>query len=1090
MNRPERYPTLRLHLSGRWVAAAVALLATISFGPIAASSAQESPNYLNELVVVGRAAEVPHGAMRIGALPSAQDLGLGVALKPRDANALAAYAAAVSTPGSPEFHRFLSAKEFAARFAPAPSIVSALVRTLKADGLRVGSIPQNRLLIPVTGTVKGVETALHTHVDAYRLAGGSLGWAAAVAPSLPRAVANSISSVLGLDNLVPPVATPRVLRSAAVAQATPRAARQVTAAPAACSVANSLASGSGGWTESDIAQAYGLSSLYQQGDLGAGQTIAVFELEPFLMSDVATFDKCMFGASHTSLISIQHVDGFALSGAGAGEAALDVEEISALAPAAHIAVYESPNTTFGALDSYAQMVSADSANIISTSWGECEQALAIGAPGSAQLESTLFEEAATQGQTVFASSGDDGSDDCANTLFSSSRPVAPYLSVDDPSSQPYVLSVGGTSLASARQPLTSADESVWNDGAHGGGGGGGISTNWAIPSWQANSGIPGVGTSGGREVPDVSASADPSHGITIYVSPTNISTTSSFLTAKPAGPAGKGGWTMIGGTSSAAPLWAAMAAEIAASGSAGTACSSLPVTAGGADLGFIAPELYAVAATHYTDSFNDVTVGGNDVFGLGGGYRASPGYDVASGLGSPRITRSGAPGLAAYLCAVATGQSISPPSQPVVASIAPASGPTGGGGIATLTLSAPLPTGAQLSAQVGGAPAEVLQASGTSVVLRIPASPVAGTSRGAVGAGLAKVSLTLSTAGGKVTSPPSAASSYYYLDESNSSPTPTVIGIGPSAERPRGGGTVTVFGSNFGTGPDTVSFGGVVSASVAVVSANELRVVVPRRSAASSCARGRGFHPGFLCQVAVTVATSSGTSSTATILPSYSGKVTFDHKGVVQPSRGTEVAPATTEFDYIAAPKITSVTPEFADASGVSPITIRGTGFDFLVFDWVNVGPYSLTQSEQVRIRYASDTKIVIRPPADDALVPAQIRGGLSVQTTSGRSNVIRFGFAGVPVVRHLSTHAGLVNGGTTLAISGVRVTGTTLVRFVPIRGTSRPTPVVTVSVQEAHGSVVQLRTPRHSPGVVDVELCTATGCSRADPLWDKFSFG
>ena len=282
----------------------------------------------------------------------------------------------------------------------------------------------------------------------------------------------------------------------------------MTASPGACAAATDAAKRSDGWTEADLAQAYGLTGLYGKGDLASGQTIGIFELEPFLMSDVASFDRCIFGESHTSQISVQKLDGFSLSGPGEGEAALDVEEISAMAPAADIVVYEAPNTTFGALDEYATMIAQDKANIISTSWGECEQALALGAPDSTELENTLFEEAATQGQTFFASAGDDGSDDCANTPFSSGSPVAPYLSVDDPGAQPYVVSVGGTSLVSDRQPLGPNSETVWNDGENAGSGGGGLSELWSMPEWQATSGVAGLATSGAAETPDVSASGE------------------------------------------------------------------------------------------------------------------------------------------------------------------------------------------------------------------------------------------------------------------------------------------------------------------------------------------------------------------------------------------------------------------------------------------------------------------------------------------------------------------------------------------------------------------------------------------------------
>jgi hypothetical protein len=94
-----------------------------------------------------------------------------------------------------------------------------------------------------------------------------------------------------------------------------------------------------------------------------------------------------------------------------------------------------------------------------------------------------------------------------------------------------------------------------------------------------------------------------------------------------------------------------------------------------------------------------------------------------------------------------------------------------------------------------------------------------------------------------------------------------------------------------------------------------------------------------------------------------------------------------------------------------------------------------------------------------------------------------------VPVVGNLSVHSGLANGRTALAITGSKVVGTTSVRFVPVAGSAASARVVTLAVSEAQSSLVRVRTPLHSPGVVDVELCTATGCSRPDPRVDRFSF-
>ncbi len=167
------------------------------------------------------------------------------------------------------------------------------------------------------------------------------------------------------------------------------------------------------------------------------------------------------------------------------ESTLDVEEISGFVPAATIDVYESPNTTTGPMDVYNAIFSQDRAKVISSSWGTCEAQ----AGGSALLaaEANLFEEAAAQGQTVVAASGDDGSSDCTDP---SGYPLA-NTAVDDPASQPYVTGVGGSTLESLGAPgagTTAAvppKETAWN--SDGVASGGGISSVWAMPGYQLHS---------------------------------------------------------------------------------------------------------------------------------------------------------------------------------------------------------------------------------------------------------------------------------------------------------------------------------------------------------------------------------------------------------------------------------------------------------------------------------------------------------------------------------------------------------------------------------------------------------------------------
>ena len=277
--------------------------------------------------------------------------------------------------------------------------------------------------------------------------------------------------------------------------------------------------------------------MYGLGDLGSGVRVALYELEPNLPSDITAYKKC-YGVSTS--VSYHKVDGGAGSGAGSGEAALDIEDVLGLAPDVAIDVYQSPNTGAGALDNYAAIFNADTDAVVTTSWGVCEL---LESQSTVSSEQTLFAQANSQGETVFAAAGDDGSTDCYPGSDGSD------ISIDDPGSQPYVDGVGGTKL-------TSSAETVWNESSNGSGaGGGGVSEDWCMPSYQYQTTVPGLINSHSvkntgcpaaegtyvREDPDVTADADPFTGYVIYHG---------------------GSWTEIGGTSAAAPLWAAVAALI------------------------------------------------------------------------------------------------------------------------------------------------------------------------------------------------------------------------------------------------------------------------------------------------------------------------------------------------------------------------------------------------------------------------------------------------------------------------------------------------------------------------------------------------
>ncbi|MGZ4297398.1 MAG: protease pro-enzyme activation domain-containing protein [Solirubrobacteraceae bacterium] len=592
---------------------------------------------------IGRAPVIPAGATARGALPQSASIDVAVALSPRDPAAMAAYAQAVSTPGSALYHRYLTVAQFAQRFGPTASAVASVRAALQAQGLHPGPLAANGLSMDVSSSAARLSSALSTSFERYEVRGGRTAFANTSAPALPSVIAGLVRGVVGLDSLQAPTPAGVVRQPATRRRPATRGSTRSNAAPGS-SGACTAATVTGGYTAAQIASAYGFGDLYAAGDGGSGTTVALFELEPYSASDVSNYQSC-YGTS--APISNITVDGGPGSGAGSGEAALDIENLIGLAPQASVLVYEGKNTAGGAYDTYRTIISQNRARVISTSWGLCEPQEGTSAAGA---ENDLFIEAATQGQTIFAASGDHGVQDCTGTHTTSAT-------VDDPASQPYVTGVGGTSLnAVGPPPSETAWNSTWNGGASSGAGGGGVSAFWGAPAYQSGFTIPQSavtcvvthGTSC-REVPDVSADADIVTGYDIYYSHH---------------------WYIFGGTSAAAPTWAALA--VLADSSA--ACS-------GKNVGFASPALYAAASSAYGNYFNDVTSGNNSYGGLSG-FSAGTGYDMATGLGSPNGAAVAAamcgstwtpPAAAPSTPGTTTSQTATVPPAPVVTLSHPAS---------------------------------------------------------------------------------------------------------------------------------------------------------------------------------------------------------------------------------------------------------------------------------------------------------------------------------------------------------------------------------------------------------------------------------
>jgi len=1112
------------------------------------------------MVSIGAAPSIPLGDRALGLVPATSAETAAIVVRPRSESALTKFIASVTSKDSATYHRYLTRGEFENRFGPTKGTIAEIEKALTAEGLRVANVSSDGLLVTFKGSAARVEQVFGVGLRQYRLPDGSLGQATIGAPHFSALVAPSVAGVVGLDELVR--SQPADIRPhgsatehgfpAAKAPAVPH----VAGAPTPCTLAQQDAATSGGLTDDQIANAYGAFGLYDAGDFGAGQHMAVYELQPFLATDIETFDTCYFGAAESaamsgtsgnligSRLSITPVDGGELQpgpGSENDEANLDIEDVSALAPAADIQVYEAPNTTFGGLDEYSVIVNSDVDQVVTSSWAVCEQLAQVAEPGLQQAENFLFEQAAAQGQTVLNAAGDTGDDSCNEFRAVPPPPGQNLLSLLDPASQPYVVSVGGTTIDDATQPPS---EHVWDDGAAWGGGGGGVSETWEMPSWQrtlalstANTddvsnaeavetataastapfttptfcdGTLGVSGQPCRETPDVTAQADEFTGsITIY--------------GQSLGYGNPDGWATIGGTSSATPIWAAMLALVNASSS----CSGDLIN-GVQDTGFANPILYGIASSPaaYAASFNDITSGNNDIYGLDNGlvFPARSGYDMASGLGSPQLTTpSGGNALAYYMCQY--GPTLAPPS---VTSLSATSGSTVGGETVTVTGSGFGTSGSPLvsSVSVGAGQASSFSVTNNTTlsVVMPPAdttTPAGSPDPTEDGAGPVQIVVTNTSGRSSI---PSANSVFEYVDKSGANTVPSVTGVSPYGGLDLGPVPVTVFGSGFAAGA-TVDFGGVAGSNVTVVSPFEITVAPPAFSAltpATACPvdNGAAHHPlnavEDVCQVEVTVTVAGQTSTTATILPPYEGPLEFDNMGaeVLPTGCGCEDMPQTSEYDYVPLPTLTSVsTGTLADLPGsaaslaseyggaaTNTVTVSGTGLDPLTLSYATLGVPTNENSIFFPEQESGTSMVLLAPavaPVGDATVqPIQIAvGATSIAGASTTTAAIVY--AGVPEV------TGAVNTGT--GLDGVP-DSQSCANPPPAGGCGTPVTLTGAGFNQSVGPIgfvdnftgtsvgtqysytvnsdtsISSQSVQQNPDVVDVEVCSVTGCGFNPP--------
>ncbi len=594
-----------------------------------------------------------------------------VYLAPRDPAGLAAIAEAVSTPGNRLYRHFLSADQIRTRFGQSAARVGMLVGWLDRSGLRVTGVTNHVAggYISVSGSLASASRAFHVTFATFRLAGQGLVRAPEQAASVPAEFASSVLSMSGLDTAraeMRPLKLPPPGPNYWIARPCNAYYNQKIAANKPTAYGTHWPWALCGYKPSQVRGAYGVTA---SGMTGAGQTVAIVDAyaSPTMLSDANAYAKAVGDqpfapGQYQRYLPAQFTQaGNNQCGAQGwyGEQTLDVESVHGMAPDANVRFVAAASCQDPDLaDALAYIVNNHLASIVSNSWGDTQS----GATGFVDVYHLIFETGAAEGIDFLFSSGDSGYEAPGEDPGFSTHPQ-----VDYPTSDPWVTSVGGTSLAIGRRnsyqfetswgtlidPLSKGGKKwhlqppggypYWFDG----GTGGGTSTLYDQPWYQQGvvpaslSGrLPSGAHSGApmREVPDVSAYADPATGFLV-----------GETALKPSGHGYEFAFSRIGGTSVACPTFAGIEADAQ--------------QAAGGPLGFANPAIYD---RYGTSAFHDVTdhplgpgplaqVRANYANGgvapggplqyflrtLGidgvGSVRltAAPGYDDATGVGSP-----------------------------------------------------------------------------------------------------------------------------------------------------------------------------------------------------------------------------------------------------------------------------------------------------------------------------------------------------------------------------------------------------------------------------------------------------------------------
>jgi hypothetical protein len=518
-----------------------------------------------------------------GLLPGTNQLQLSIGLPLRDQAGLESFLTQVSDPASPNFRRFLSLQELTARFGPTEQDYNAAKAFAQSHGLTVTTTYDNRLVLGVSGPASAVQAAFHVTLRTYRHPTEERDFFAPdTDPTVDASLA--VADIQGLSDFSRPHPMLHRADVSLVSNVAPKG--------------GSAPNGTGAYFGNDFRSAYAPDTTLT----GTGQIVGLLEFDGYYASDIAAYAAAAGDGRSSIPIQAVLVDGVSgtpgysgISGAN-DEVSLDIEMAIAMAPGlAGVQVFEGSSQN----DVLNSMLSAgNTVKNLSSSWGW--------GGGPSTTTDNIFKSMAAIGQSFFNAAGDS---DAFTSGVNSANSVDKTSLENAPASSPYITQVGGTTLTTGANAAY-ASETVWNWGYVSSvrkyvGGSGGISSYYSIPSWQTS--ITNLAACGGstsfRNIPDVALTAD-----NIYV---------DF---------GNGSSGTFGGTSCAAPLWAAFTALV----------NQQAAAVGNPPAGFVNPALYTIAGgSGYAACFHDITTGNNTSSSSPNLFYATNGYDLCTGLGTP-----------------------------------------------------------------------------------------------------------------------------------------------------------------------------------------------------------------------------------------------------------------------------------------------------------------------------------------------------------------------------------------------------------------------------------------------------------------------